>query len=453
MLTIAGCTMGPDYVRPPVPEPEDYREDFPPGETVANVPWWEMFGDTVLVNLIDEALVNNRDLLTAVGRIDAARAQLGIVRSDLFPRLDYFGNGAVTGNTEEDGTSWDATLGLSAFWQIDLWGRIRRSNEAALNELLATEEAYRGLTIVLVAEVANAYLLLRDLDNRLKVSKQTLVAWQYHVDVIQTRFDAGMVSEIDLNQSEIQVFEAEASVQTFERLGAQTENALSILIGVPPQSIERGLSLVDQELAPEIPVGLPSELLERRPDVLQTERQLHAQTARIGVAEALKFPQFNLLGNLGAAFNGGEVGFFDLGAEFFGPIYNAGLNQRQVDVQIALTEQLVNQYEQAILQAYREVSDAMVAVRTYHLEYESRAKQVAAAQNAADLSWVLYDGGMSSYLVVLDLQRSLFSSQLKASETRQLELTSIVQLYTALGGGWVAAQDTMGVFGEVQSSE
>jgi multidrug efflux system outer membrane protein len=443
--------MGPDYVRPPVPEPEDYREEFPPGEAIANVPWWEMFGDTVLVDLVDEALVNNRDLLTAVGRIEAARAQLGIVRSDLFPRLDYFGNGAVSGNTEEDGTSWDATLGLSAFWQIDLWGRIRRSNEAALNELLATEEAYRGLTIALVAEVANAYLLLCDLDNRLKVSRQTLVAWQDNVDVIQSRFDAGMVSEIDLNQAQIQVFQAEVSVQTFERLIAQTENALSVLIGAPPQSIERGLPLIDQELNPDIPSGLPSELLARRPDVLQAERQLHAQTARIGVAEALKFPQFNLLGNLGAAFNGGEVGFFDLGAEFFGPIYNAGLNQRQVDVQIALTEQLVNQYEQTILQAYREVNDAMVAVRTYGLEYESRSKQVAAAQNAADLSWVLYEGGMASYLVVLDLQRSLFSSQLAASETRQLELTSIVQLYTALGGGWVAAQDTMGVFGEMQS--
>ena len=453
ILTVTGCTMGPDYVRPPVPEPRDYREEFPSGETVANVPWWEMFEDTVLINLIDTILENNRNLAISLARINAARAQLGIVRSDLFPRLDYFGDGGVSGNTEEDGTSWDATVGLSASWQVDLWGRFRRSNEAALQELLATEEAYRGLTITLVAEAANAYLLLCDLDNRYEISVQTVKAWEYSLEVIRTRFEAGMVSEVDVNQAEIQVFEAEVSVQTFDRLRAQTENALSVLLGVPPTAIERGLSLQAQELSPEIPVGLPSVLLKRRPDVLEAERRLHAQTARIGVAEALKFPQFNLLGNLGGAFNGGETGFFDLGAEFFGPLFNAGKNQRQVDVQVALTEQFVNQYEQTILQAYREVSDAMVAVRTYRAEYESRSRQMAAAQNAAQLSWVRYEGGLTSYLEVLDLQRSLFTSQLKASETRQLEITSIVRLYAALGGGWVAEQDTIGVFGEMQAGE
>jgi len=446
---LAACTMGPDYVRPPVPEPQDYREDFPRDESVANLPWWEIFEDTVLVDLIDTCLVNNRDLRIAVGRIGVARAQLGIVRSDLFPRLDYFGDGGATGNTEEEGTSWDAVLGLNAKYQIDLWGRIRRSNEAALNELLATEEAYRGLTITLVGEVARAYLLLRDLDNRLDISEQTLKAWLGSLEVIQTRFDAGVVSEVDVNQAEIQVFQAEVSVQAFLRLRRQTENALSVLLGQPPLAIERGLTLLEQSLTPDIPSGLPSELLERRPDILEAERRLHAQTARIGVAEALKFPQFNLLGDLGGSFNGGNVGFFNLGAEFFGPLFNAGLNQRQVDVEVARTEQLVNQYEQTILAAYREVGDAMIAVDTYAEEYEARARQVTSAQNAANLSWVRYEGGLTSYLEVLDLQRSLFNSRLQASEARQLGLTSVVQLYTALGGGWVAEQDSTGIFGQV----
>jgi len=447
-ITVVGCTRGPDYVRPSVPDPQDYREEFPAGESVANVPWWEVFADTVLVHLVETSLTNNRDLRTTLARIDEGRAQLGIARSNLYPRVDYGADGGITGNTAEDGTPWDALAGVSAKYQVDLWGRIRRANEAALMELLATEEAYRSLTISLVAEVANSYLLLRDLDNRLDIAEQTFEAWKLSLDVIRTRFDAGVVSEVDVNQSEIQVFEAEATVQGFLRLRGQLENTLSVLLGAPPMSIERGLPLQEQIAHPDLPAGLPSELLERRPDILEAERRLHAQTARIGVAEALKFPQFNLLGSAGGTFNGGNTGFFSLGAELFGPLFNAGANQRQVDVEIARTEQLLNQYEQVILSAFREVDDALIAVRTYRAEYEARNKQMRSAKSAAQLSWVRYEGGLTSYLEVLDVQRSLFSAQLKSSETRQLELTSIVRLYVSLGGGWVAAQDTMGVFGE-----
>ena len=256
-----------------------------------------------------------------------------------------------------------------------------------------------------------------------------------------------MVSEVDVNQAEIQLAEAEVSVQTFERLRAQTENALSIVLGVPPMTIERGLALSEQVLPPVVPAGLPSDLLIRRPDIIEAERKLHAQTARIGVAEALKFPQFNLTGDLGALFDDETSGFFGLGAELFGPLFNAGANQRQVEVEMARTEQLVNRYEQTILTAYREVEDALVSVRTYGAELEARRRQLEAAENAADLSWVRYEGGMTSYLEVLDLQRSLFGSQLKASETLQLHLTSMVKLYQALGGGWVVEQDSTGVNG------
>lgn len=446
MLLVVGCTKGPDYVRPPVPDPGGYRGEFPAGESVADTPWWELFSDTVLTNLIAAALVDNRDLRQAMGRVAEARAILGVVRADLFPRVDYSASGTSTITTKEDSdVSNEGAVGLNVSYQLDLWGRIRRATEAAEQELLATEEAYRGVTIAVVASVAAAYFVLRDIDNRLAISERTVKTWRENLDAIETRFRAGIVSEVDVNQAQIQVYEAEVSIQTFERLRAQTENALSVLLGTPPMSIERGLALQDQVLPPELPPGLPSELLQRRPDVLAAERQLHAQTARIGIAEALRYPQLNLLADVGALFNGGSTGFADLAAQMFGPIYNHGAYKRQVEAEKARTDQLMNRYEQTILTAFREVEDALVAVRTYEMEYQSRQRQVAAAENAAKLSWVRYEGGLTSYLEVLDLQRSLFNSQLKASETLQLGLTSIVQLYQALGGGWVAAQDTLGV--------
>jgi len=446
--------MGPDYTRPPVPEPEEYREAFPSGESVADIAWWDMFGDPALLELIETALENNRNLRISVARIAEARAHLGIVRSDLYPRLDYSADGSYDGTFGENGdASGSGAAFLNASWQVDLWGRIRRANEAALQELLATEETYRGLTITLVAETANAYLVLRDLDSRLSISEQTLGLWQERLDVVQTRYDAGMVSEVDLNQAQIQVYEAEVTIQTFERLRAHMENAISVLLGSPPEAIERGLPLHEQVFPPEIPTGLPSALLERRPDIIEAERKLHAQTARIGVAEALKFPQFNLTADLGAQFDSKTTGIFGLGAQLFGPIYNAGENRRRVDVEVARAEQLLNSYEQTILTAFREVNDAIVSVRTYEAEFKARSLQMLAAKNAADLSWVRYEGGMTSYLEVLDLQRSLFSSQLKASETLQLHLTSVVKLYQALGGGWVAQQDSTSIIGNSSQNE
>jgi multidrug efflux system outer membrane protein len=446
--------MGTNYTRPLVPEPEEYREEFPESESIANTPWWELFGDTVLTALIDTALVHNRDLGASVARISEARAALGIVHSQLFPRVGYAADGSYGGTLGNDGQA-DGSGGafLNASWQIDLWGKIRRAKEAALQELLATEEAYRGVPIALVADVASSYLLLRDLDNRLTISERTLEVWQQRLDVVQTRFDAGMVNEVDLNQAQIQVYQAEVQVQTFERLRKQTENAISLLLGQLPQPIERGLLLSAQVLPPDIPTGLPSELLQRRPDILQAERQLHAQTARIGSAIALKFPQFNLTADLGAQFDNTTTGIFGLGAQFFGPIYNQGELQRRVEVEVARTEQLLNLYEQTILNAYREVNDALISVTTYEAELDARLREVEAATNAAELSWVRYDGGRTSYLEVLDLQRSLFSSQLRASETMQLQLTSIVRLYQALGGGWVAEQDAADITGDLQLEE
>jgi len=259
-------------------------------------------------------------------------------------------------------------------------------------------------------------------------------------EIMRVRNEAGMINEVDVNQSEILLADAEASVEAFRRSRAQTENAISVLLGRTPEEIQRGLSLTEQVFPPEIPVGLPSELVQRRPDILQAERRLAAQTARIGVAEALKFPSLSLTGTAGVSgdlTDGGlAAGFLGLGASLLGPLFNAGKNERRVEIEVARTEQLLNQYEQTILTAFREVEDAIVATYTYRSEYQARQRQVESATNAANLSWVRYEGGMTSYLEVLDLQRSQFSAELQASAALQQQLASVVQLYKALGGGW-----------------
>lgn len=442
-IVLYACKLGPNYTRSVNIKPERYRQDFPLGQSIANTPWWEMFGDTTLTNLIWTALDNNRDLNGAIARIREFRAGMDIVRADLYPRINYGVNGSSSANTETSGLTSDITGAVNISYIVDLWGRVRRLNEAALQEYLATEEAYRSLTIVIVSEIANAYLVLRDLDNRLLISEQTAETWQSNLDIVEARYNGGFVSEVDVNQAKIQLYEAQTAIQTFMRLRVQTENAISILMGLPPQTIPRGLPLVEQIFPPDLPTGLPSELLDRRPDVLATERRLNAQTARIGAAEALKYPSLTLSADMGMQFIDPTAAFASLGAQILGPIFNSSANKRRVQVEQARTEQLMNNYETTFLNALREVEDAMVAVQTYLNEFELRRQQVAAAEDAAKLSWVRYDGGLTSYLEVLDLQRSSFSSQLKASESLQLQLTSTVRLYQALGGGWVPEQDSL----------
>ena len=443
VTSMGGCKLGPDYVPPPVPVHESYREPVPSGESIANLDWWELFADPVLRALVQEALEQNRDLKGALARISEARARAGFTRADLYPRLDIGAGVDLAEAWPSEGSSVptrNVFLAADVFYEIDLWGKLRRSNEAAVQDLLATEEAYRVVTITLVADVASLYLQLRDLDNRLEISERTLEARRQSLEIIRVRFEAGVIPEVDLNQAEIQIYEAEASLESFRRLRTQTENALSVLLGRTPRDIERGMELVEQLYPPAIPVGLPSELLQRRPDILQAERELAAQTARIGVAEALKFPSLSLTGTAGVSDDltdgGQKEGILGLGARLLGPLFNAGKNQRRVEIEQARTEQLLQRYEQTILTAFREVEDAIVATTTYRDEYEARRRQVRSATNAADLSWVRYEGGLTSYLEVLDLQRSQFSAELAASQALQLHLSSIVELYKALGGGW-----------------
>ncbi len=452
----SGCLVGPNYERPATPQYPEYLEQtatddmaliapdslqLPDVEEVADLPWWELFRDPVLQELIETALANNQRLDVAMARIAESRAALGFSKADLYPRIDAIGSGALETNTEQDPTG-SGVLAAGVTWQVDLFGRIRRSNEAALEALLSTEEAYRGVTITLVAQVAEAYLALRDFDNRLEISRSTVQTRQDGLDIIRVRFAAGMVSEVDVNQSEIQLADAQAAVEAFHRLRDQTENALSLLLGSAPLDIPRGDALADLIFPPDLPAGLPSELLERRPDILEAEHLLAAQTARIGVAEAIKYPSLTLTADVGASFASITAGFFNLGADLFAPLFNAGQNQQRVEIEIARTEQLIGNYELTILNAFREVEDAMVAVHRFDGEYAMRLRQQEAARNASALSWARYQGGWTSYLEVLDVQRSEFASDLAASETLRLRYAALVQLYRALGGGWTPVEQT-----------
>jgi len=442
----ASCTMGPNYNRPELDTMDKFRDGAEvESESLANVPWWELFEDPVLQELIEIALEENQDLLATAWRVEEARAQLGFVKADMWPTFTY-SVGAVTTDPGSEFLDfqlnrfeqYNVSLGVS--WEIDLWGKFRRSNESARAQLFASEWGRQSLIVSLVAEVARAYFLLRDLDQRLEISQRTLASRQGSTALIRSRFEGGIVSELDVRQAEIQEGIAAVAVPQYERLATQAENALSLLLGRNPGSLPRGETLVDQQLPEDFPAGLPSELLQRRPDIRQTEELLHAQLARIGVAQALRWPALTIGGAGGLQSN--EIsnltsgGFWSLGANLIGPLFQFGKNKRRVEAERARTEQAILEYQATVLDAFREVEDAMIAARTLRDEHAAVLMQVNAAQQAQVLSRARYDGGVTSYLEVLDIERSLFRAELDASRTFQEHLAAIVDLYAGLGGGW-----------------
>ena len=449
-LALGGCTLGPDYERPELETPASYVQPIDEGESFANTPWWELFEDPQLQQLIEVALLENQDLGIAIARIEEFRAVLGLTRADQFPTVDINAAGGRTdpsqltlpGAITDDFTD-NYRLSADVFWELDFFGRLRRSTEAARGELLAAEETRRSVTISLIANVASTYMVLRDLDAQLEIARRTEITRTDSLGIIQARFDKGTVPRVDVNQAEIELAVASAAVAAAERAVVQAENSLSLLLGRNPGPIVRGLALDQQSMPPDIPAGLPSELLQRRPDVLASEASLAAQTARIGVAEALRWPSISLTGSLGVEsqdlseiFDDGSD-FWSVGGNIFAPLINSGAGRARVDAEIARTEQAMLSYEQTVQRAFAEVEDALVAVRTYKSEHEARSTQVTAARSAAFLSRARYDGGVTSYLEVLDSERSLFSAELSESQTLRLYVNSIIELYKALGGGWV----------------
>ncbi len=445
-LLTFGCALTPDYERPELDLPQAWLDGSPAGDSVANLPWWDLFGDPRLRELTEIALAENKDLAVALGRIAEQRAQVTATRANQFPFIDLMG-GAGRGRSSQQVSpgaatrdSFDFSAGLS--FDLDVWRKFDRATEASRADLLATEAAYRDVTISLVASVATTYFSLRDLDRRLAISERTVEGRRESLEIVDARFQRGLEAQLDVNQAEVQLAIAEAAVASFDRAVAQTQNALRLLLGRNPGTIERGMGLSEQLLLPEVPAGLPYELLQRRPDVVEAEERLIAETARIGVAEANRYPSFRLTASFGTASTTlSQLGFneakaWSLASAVLAPVFNSGKLKALAKAQRAKADQAARRYEATLLTAFREVEDALVGVRTFRAEHGARLRQVEAARKAATLSRARYDGGVVSYLEVLDSDRTLFEAELQESLTQQQALAAVVELYRALGGGW-----------------
>ncbi len=442
----SGCTLGPEFVRPEVELSEKFQEPTTSVEDIVNLKWWNLYTDTELQELIRLALAQNKDLQVALSTIAEARALLGFTRADQFPRVDVSGDVSRTDPSDEITLPGrpENNFGLfgDLFFEVDLWGKLRRATEAQRAELLSSEYAYRAIMISLVADVATTYFTILDLDSRFEIARRTVENRKGATGLIRTRFQGGIVPEIDVNQAQIEEADALAQMANIERERRQAENALSVLLGRTPISIPRGTALTKQVIKGELPTGYPASLLERRPDVIAAEEAARAETARIGVAEAQRFPSLALLGFIGlqsnesSEFFSGDAFTWNIGGNVLSPLIDFGKNRSRVEFTEARAEQFVRNYEQTVLRAVQEVEDALVSVRTYRQEHEARVMQRGAAQNAARLSRARYDDGVAPYLEVLDSERSLFDAELAESITLQRYVNSIVQLYKSLGGGW-----------------
>ena len=451
-LVASACTLGPDYRRPDVSVPAAYRgpemSAAPAAASFGDLPWWQLFQDPDLQVLIRTALVANYDLRIAVTRILQAQSQLAITRAPQFPTVNAQADAPYTGyagNSRPPLTpaqTFSPAGGIGLGWELDLWGKFRRATEGARAQLLASEDFRDGVVITLVAQVAQAYVDLRALDVALEISKRTVTSRQQSVELVKARIEGGVAGILDLQQAESLLYTATKSIPEIERQMEQTENFINILLGNSPGPITRGLPLSRQFAAPPVPAGLPSELLTRRPDIRQAEQQLVAANAQIGVAKAQRFPQVTISGFAGAGgtvISGqtfGPLGVFSVLPVITLPIFNAGALAAGVDLADAQTQQAALQYQQTILQALREVSDSLVGIRK---RQEFRAQQELLTKTLSDASQVAqlrYEGGVSSYLEVLDTERQYFQAELDLTRARQDELKAVVELYRALGGGW-----------------
>jgi len=438
--------VGPNFQKVEVEIPEEYRHQETLADTGMTMEWTSLFQDTILVALIDSALNNNLDAQMAASKIQESRAYLGFAKADMYPSFSYSGNisfgnslgGFPSGQSANGAFTGNANLN----WELVFWGKYRRANEAAQAELLATEYGYKAIQISLIAEVANGYYSLLDFQDRLETAKRTLITRSESLRIIKERFDKGIIPEIDLNQAQIQEAYAAGAIPALERSVAFTENAISVLIGENPKEIITNIQIEEVAVPDSIPIGLPSQLLTRRPDVLEAEQMLVAQNARIGVAQAMRFPTISLTGIIGlaspdlAAFNASDALIGSAGASLLGPIFQFGKNKRRVEIERERTEQMRFNYEKAVLSAFRETEDALVNLKTLEQELVFVKQQLTASSNAAVLSKKRYDGGVSSYLEVLEAERTLFDIELYYSQLLQRRMNAYVNLYKTLGGGW-----------------
>jgi multidrug efflux system outer membrane protein len=453
---LTGCAVGPNYKRPKVAVPDDFRGAPAPtasaADSLADKQWAELFGDETLNNLISTALERNFDLRIAAERVEQARAELGVTRANQFPFAD--GQAQFTANRQSTvgsirfappGANLSVAytqIGAALSWELDIWGRIRRLTEAARAQYLASEEARRGVLVSLIAEVTSRYFQLLELELELDVSRRTRDAAAESLRIVQLRRDEGAASGLDLRQAEQLLYTATAQIEAVERSIGQTENAISLLLGSAPSAQPRGRPLDQVPVPPEVPPGLPSALLERRPDVRQAEQNLIAANARIGAARAQYFPRISLTAFAGgqsralAEIATGPAKFLSFAPAAVVPIFRAGQIANQVRLTEAQQRELLVDYERTIYNALREVSDALIGFEQTREQREQQEALVRTLSEAVRLSNLRYRGGLDSYLQVLDAQRNLFSGDLVLAQLRLQERLAVVQLYRALGGGW-----------------
>jgi len=448
---LAGCMVGPNYHRPAISTPTTYRDLSgnsqlqAQAQSYADLPWWQVFQDPQLQELIRTALKQNYDLQLATERINAARAELVITRASLFPQVA--GNGDFAGGKayNPQATYNFLTLTVDAAFQLDLFGKLRRETEAARAQLLATEDAQRTVILTLVSDMASDYFALLELDLQLQITHDTVETQQDSVKLTNYRLDRGVATKLDVLQAQQVLDTANATIPDLERLIGQEEDAISILLGDYPHTIPRGRPLVEQRLPPEVPPGLPSSLIERRPDIREAEQNLIAANAEIGVAKAQFFPQISLTGSGGGAFGrssdftslmSSQLGIWSYGAQLSQPIFTGGALRGNLHLAESQHQQALIAYRQAIQQAFGDVSDALIGYEKLHEVRVRQEATVADLQESVRLSILRYTGGTTTYLEVLDGQRSLFDAELTLAQARGSEYQSLVQLYKALGGGW-----------------
>ena len=449
-LLASGCTVGPDYKRPAVDVPAGWRLDEKEAKDLANSSWWRQFHDPVLNELISISLRENKDLLIAAARIEEFAGRYGIVRADLFPQVGASGEYSRQRVTElgenrlsptYKATTDSFSANVNASWEIDLWGKIRRSTEAAKAQLLASEEGRKAVVLSLVANVASAYINLRDLDRQLEISRNTAQTREQSYLLFKERFAGGVISDLELSQNRSQYEEALASIPPLEKAITQQENGLSVLLGRNPGPIQRGKS-IDELLLPTIVSGMPSDLLERRPDLRQAEQNLIAANAQIGVAKAAYFPSISLTGAFGSA--SGDLGDLFKGpskawqysAPITMPIFTAGKIAGSVREAEAIQQQALIGYQQAIQNGFREVNDALADQAQTRKQLATQKNQVDSLRQYAGIARLRYDNGYADYLTVLDADRSLFSAQLAFTQTQGALHLAMINLYKAMGGGW-----------------
>ncbi|HXA67993.1 MAG TPA: efflux transporter outer membrane subunit [Bryobacteraceae bacterium] len=452
-LLLSGCTVGPNYHRPQIAVPDQFRNAPAAAGTssIADTKWFDLFQDDALKQLLTTALANNFDLRIAAERVLEARAQYHITRGELLPTLEAQGQFTATRSSSVGsfnfipaGTNLSTSYTqaeLSLNWEIDLWGRIRRLTESARAQYLASEEARNGVTISLISDVMNTYFALREADLELEIARQTQDIATHNLELITLRHDRGAANGLDVTQAEQFLYTATSEIPSVERSIGQSEDALNLLLGSVPNEVPRGKKLDEITSVPELPAGLPSSLLERRPDIRQAEENLIAANAQIGAARALFFPQLSLTGTYGSQSRAltslftGPAALASIGPSVTLPIFRPGL-RAGVQLAEAQKREILATYQKTIYGALREVSDALIAHDRTREQRAQEEKLVGTLSESVRLSTLRYRGGLDSYLQVLDAERNLFGGQLTLAQLRLLELQSVVQLYRALGGGW-----------------